>query len=67
MGLATLSLLDATLQAFSASLQGVVTAGVVSVLPSPSPATPRGKFARLSLLHLHFLCGVAGDIDLPPI
>ena len=66
-GLASLGLSYATLQAFSAALQGVVTAGVVSSLPSPAPATPEGKVTRLSLLHLRFACGVVGDRDLPPI
>ena len=59
MGLAALGLLDATLQAFAAALQGVVTASVVLALPSPSPAAPGLKVARLSLLHLRFACGVA--------
>ena len=67
MGLAALGLPDATLQAFTAALQGVVTAGVVSALLSPSPAAPGGKMARLSLLHLRFAYGVAGDSDLPPL
>ena len=26
-----------------------------------------GKVATLSLLHLHFSCGVAVDVDIPPI
>ena len=67
MGLAALDLSDANLQAFTAALQGVVTAGVVSDLPSPLPAAPGGKVACLSLLHLPFACGMAGDSDLPPI
>ena len=67
MGLAALGLLDATLQAFVAALHGVVTAGVVSALPSLLPAAPGGKVACLSLLHLRFECGVEGDSDLPPI
>ena len=67
MGLAVLDLLDATSQAFAAALQGVVMAGVVSALPYPSPAAPEEKVARLFLLHLRFVYGVAGDSDLPPI
>ena len=67
MGLAALSLLDATLQAFAAALQGVVTAGVVSALPSPLSGAPGGNVARHSLLHLRFACGVAGHSDLPPL
>ena len=67
MGLAALGLLDATLQAFAAALQGVVTAGVVSSLPSPPPSVPGRKVTCLSLLHLHFASGVEGDSELPPI
>ena len=48
-------------------MQGVLTAGVVLALPSPSPSAPRGKMARLSLLYLHFAYGVVGDDDLPPL
>ena len=66
-GIAALGLSDATLQAFAAAMQSVVTAGVVAALPSPSPAAPGSKVARLSLLHLRFACGVAGDDDLPPL
>ena len=61
------TLLDTTLQAFEATLQGVVTAGVVLSLSYPSPAAPVGKIAHLSLLHLRFACGVAGDSYLLPI
>ena len=50
-----------------ASLQEVVTAGVVSALPSPDPAVPVVKVACLSRLHLRFPCGLAGVSDLPPI
>ena len=67
MGLYALGLSDATLQAFAAALQGVVTARMVSALPSPLPVAPGGKVACLSLFHFHFSCGVAGDSDLPPI
>ena len=49
------------------ALQGVVMAGVVSALPSPAPSAPVGKVAHISLLHLCFVCGVEGYIDLPPI
>ena len=66
-GLAALGLLDTTLQAFAAALQGVVTAGVVLDLHTPSPAAPGVKVPCISLLHLHFVCGVAGNIDLLPI
>ena len=62
-----LGLSDTTLQEFAAVLQGVVTAGVVSALPYPSPAAPWGKVAQLSLLHLLFACGVVVDSDIPPI
>ena len=55
MGLSSLGLSDATLQTFAAALQGVVTAGMVSALPSPSPVSPWGKVARLSLMHLRFV------------
>ena len=57
MGLAVLGLLGKILQAFTAALQCVVTAGVVLSLPSPSPAAPRGNVARLYFLHIHFACG----------
>ena len=67
MGLAALGLSDATLQALAAAMQSVVMAGVVSALPSPSPAALGAKVSRLSLLHLRFACGVAGDDDLPPL
>ena len=59
MGLYAISLLDAILQAFSAALQGVVTAGVGMDLHSPYTAAPGGKVACLSLLHLRFVCGVS--------
>ena len=36
-------------------------------MPSPAPSDPTGKVATLSLLHLRFACGVAVDVDLPPI
>ena len=61
MGRAVIGLSDATLQAFVAALQVVVSA-----VPSPLPAAPGVKVACLSLFHLRFACGVAGDSDLPP-
>ena len=57
MGIYALGLSDATLQVFTASLQGVVTAGVVLDLTSPSPAAPGEKIARLFLLQLRFCVG----------
>ena len=36
-------------------------------MPSPAPSGPMGKVVTLSLLHLRFTCGVAVDLDLPPI
>ena len=62
MGRAVIGLSDATLQAFVAALQVVVSA-----VPSPLPAAPGVKVACLSLFHLRFACGVAGDNDLPPL
>ena len=67
MGLAALGLSDATLQEIMAALQGVVTAGVVSTLPSTYPSAPGVKVTCFSLLHIQFACEVAGDSDLPPI
>ena len=66
-GLATLGLLDATVHAFAAALQGVVTAGVEVPLPPPSNSAPSGRVAVLSLLHLCFTCVVAGYSYLPTI
>ena len=66
-GLAALGLSDSYLHAFTAALQGVLEAGVIAEVPSPSPSSPMGKVMTLSLLHLHFVCGVAMDRDLPPI
>ena len=40
---------------------------MVSALPSPAPAAPVEKVSCLSLMHLRFACGVAGDTNLPPI
>ena len=45
----------------------MVTAGVVSALPSPLTTAPRGKVAHLSFLHLCFACGLEGESDLPLI
>ena len=67
MGLGYLGLLDATIQAFAAALQGVVNAWVVSALTYSSSFALLGKVASLSLIHLLFMGGVAGDIKLTPI
>ena len=67
IGLAELGLSDATLHAFAAALQRVVTVGVGAPFPSPSPEASTGKVLTIPLLHLCFICGVAGDGDLPPI
>ena len=48
-------------------MQGMVANGVAAALPFPAPSGPTGKVATLSLLHLHFVCGMAADVDLPPI
>ena len=48
-------------------MQGVVANGVAAALPSPGLSGPTGKVATLSLMHLRFVCGVAADVDLPPI
>ena len=45
----------------------VVTAGMVSALPSPSPAASVVKVTNIYLPHIRFACGVVGDSDLPPI
>ena len=66
-GLASLGLLGTTLQLFVSGMQGVVTAGVVSSLPSPAPSAPAVNVAHLSLLYLCFACGLVGDSNLPPI
>ena len=65
--LATLVLLYATVHAFASALQGVVAAGVGESLPSPSSSATLGRVTALLLLHLRFVCGVAGDSGLPPI
>ena len=62
-----LRLLDTMVHTFASALQGVVAVGVGAALPSPSPSAPLGRVAVISLLHLRFACGVAGDSDLPPI
>ena len=49
------------------AMHGVVAAGFIAALPSPVPSGLTGKVATLSLLHLRFACGVAADVDLPPI
>ena len=66
MGLAALGLSYSTLQAVSTVLQVMVTAGMVSDIPHPTPVSPGGIIIHLSLFHLKFTCGVMGDIDLPP-
>ena len=66
-GLAALGLTESAVHALAVDLQGVVANGVAAALPSPAPAGPMAKVATLSLLHLHFVCGVAADVDLPPI
>ena len=65
--LATLGILDATVHAFAAALQGVVAAGVGAALTSPSHSAPSGGVAALFLIHIRFAYGVAVDLDLPPI
>ena len=60
-GLAALGLSDSAFHAFAAALQGVLLAGVSAAVPSPSLYTPTGKVAPLTLLHIHFVCGVAVD------
>ena len=67
MGLAALGIFDAAVHAFTAALQGVVTAGVGEVLPVTSPIAPAGRVAALLLLHLRFACRWWGGADLPPI
>ena len=39
---------------------------VVKDLPIPSPIHLIGRVAKLSLLHLHFTCGVARDANMHP-
>ena len=62
-----LGLTDSAIHAIAVALQGGVANGVAAKLPSPALAGPTGKVATLSLLHLRFVCGVAADVDLPPI
>ena len=52
-----MGLLDATVHDIAWVLQGVVAA-----VPSLSPAPPSGSVAALSLIHLRFSYGVAGDL-----
>ena len=66
-GLAALGLTESAVHALAEALQGVVANGVAAALPSPALSGPTGKVATLSLLHLRFVCGVAADVDLPPI
>ena len=62
-----LGISDTTVRTITSALQGVVAARVGADLPSPSPSASSGRVADLSLLHLRFACGVAGDLDLSPI
>ena len=48
-------------------MQGKVANGVAAALPPPASSGPTGKVATLSLLHLRFVCGVAADVEPPPI
>ena len=57
-GMVALVLLDATIYAFAAALQGVVDVGVVAAIPSHYPDTPAGKFGTLLLLYIRFACRV---------
>ena len=66
-GIYVIGLSDATLQALTAALLGVVKTGVVSALTSPSPTALGVKVTSLSPLYLCFVCRVAGESDLPPI
>ena len=66
-GLAALGMSDSALRAFAAALQGVVEAGVSAEVASPALSSSKGRFTKLSLLHLRFACRVAMDGDLPPI
>ena len=67
MGLVAICILDSSLHAFAAPLQGMLAARVGAAVPSPSPYAPMGKVAKITLLHLYFACGVTLDGDLPPI
>ena len=62
-----LGISDATVHALADAMQGVVEEGVGAALPTPSPRSPLGRVAALSILHLRFACGVLEDSDLPPI
>ena len=66
-GPADLGLSGSALHTFAAALQGVVAARVSAEVTSSAPSALTGKVATLSLLQLHFTCGVAVDGDLPPI
>ena len=66
-GIAALVLSGATIHDFAAALQGVVAVGVGAALSTPYTAAPTEKVSTLYLLHLHFICRVAEDGDLPPI
>ena len=65
--LAALGISNAIFHIFAVALQGELDSGLVAVLLSPSPVEPSGMILELSLLHLYFACGVAGDADLSHI
>ena len=66
-GFLDLEISNDTVYACAAALKTVVEEGVGAALPSPSPTTPSGRVAALSLLQLRYTCGVSGDAELPPI
>ena len=65
--LADLSVSYATNNSFASALKGVLEAEVEVALPSLSPDAHSGWVTTLFILHLRFLCGVAGDTNLPRI
>ena len=67
MWMRDLGLSESIIHAFTDMLQGVVAAGLVVTLPSPSLATPKRRFTNLLILHLTFMCRLEGERDLPPI
>ena len=66
-GLEALGILDASIHAFVAMLQGVVAEGMGADLLSPSLASPLERFTVLLLLHCRFACRVVGYADLTVI
>ena len=64
-GMGALGFFDVAVHIFAAALQGVVTSGMEA--PPPPPAAPEGRVTALSILHLRFACGVAGDGEMSPI